>query len=124
MRKCKECGIIKEDSVFHSNGYQKNGNKKYKPVCGECYNIIRWRKHWERIGSIVGDVRCRKCGYDLNLSALEFHHKDKDKDIGISLCKTRSLKTLRREIGKCDLLCANCHRDEHNKDKRKTLIFK
>ena len=49
------------------------------------------------------------------MQALEFHHTDSDgKDFGISAKGyTRSWEEVRKELDKCILLCANCHREVH-----------
>jgi hypothetical protein len=54
---------------------------------------------------------CEICGYDRCLNALEFHHRDPTaKEFGIAMRGiTRSIETVRREVEKCVLLCANCH---------------
>jgi hypothetical protein len=59
--------------------------------------------------------RCVRCGYDRCADALEFHHRDSsEKDFGIShRGYTRSWDKIREEIEKCELLCANCHREVH-----------
>lgn len=59
--------------------------------------------------------RCVRCGYDRCPDALEFHHRDSSKkDFGISSRGyTRSWTKIREEIEKCELLCANCHREVH-----------
>ncbi|VVB52829.1 Uncharacterised protein [uncultured archaeon] len=33
-----------------------------------------------------------------------------------------SIKTLEKEIKKCDVLCANCHKREHASDVRRQVI--
>ena len=60
---------------------------------------------------------CSKCGYDKNLAAFDFHHKDpKTKSFGIDARKfaNTSISKLKEELDKCVLLCANCHREEHH----------
>ena len=54
---------------------------------------------------------CCICGYDRCVSALEFHHLDREtKQLGIGeRGLAHSLETLRAEIAKCVLLCSNCH---------------
>jgi len=49
------------------------------------------------------------------MEALEFHHRDSSKkDFGISYRGyTRSWAKVLEEIEKCELLCANCHRETH-----------
>lgn len=62
---------------------------------------------------------CEKCGYDKNLSALEFHHKEpgkKESQLDIRTLSNSSMKWILEEFDKCKVLCANCHREEHNPD--------
>lgn len=60
-------------------------------------------------------LKCSRCGFD-NPAALDFHHKDpkvKDFTIGGAINQTLSIPRIKREIDKCEILCANCHRIEH-----------
>jgi hypothetical protein len=59
--------------------------------------------------------RCQVCGYDRCIEALEFHHLDpSQKDFGISYKGyTRSWDKVKEGVGRCILLCANCHRETH-----------
>jgi predicted HNH restriction endonuclease len=59
--------------------------------------------------------RCEICGYSRCPDALEFHHlDDAKKDFGISAKGyTRSWEKVKNELNKCQLLCANCHRELH-----------
>jgi len=58
--------------------------------------------------------RCTKCGYDKCIAALEFHHRNpSEKEFGFAVQQKRSYKRLAKELDKCDLLCANCHREVH-----------
>jgi hypothetical protein len=61
--------------------------------------------------------KCEICSYNKCVDALEFHHKDPAlKDFSISSKGyTRSWKTVKEELDKCVLLCANCHRELHAK---------
>ena len=62
--------------------------------------------------------KCVKCGYNRNWAVLEFHHSNGvDKDICISDLIHQAWKRIKEELDKCVLLCANCHREEHNPDK-------
>lgn len=54
--------------------------------------------------------RCAICGYDRHVAALEFHHLDPNaKEFGLAQRGAHSIDRLRDEIGKCVLLCSNCH---------------
>lgn len=58
--------------------------------------------------------KCEVCGYNKCISALEFHHKNGDeKDVSISALTNRTWNKLQKELDKCQLLCANCHRELH-----------
>lgn len=58
---------------------------------------------------------CDKCGYNKCATALEWHHPNNDKDGDPSVLLRRSLNKYLEEIEKCELLCSNCHREEHEK---------
>ena len=60
--------------------------------------------------------KCSKCGYNSCLAALEFHHKNNDKEDDVrSLIKNSSKQNVLKEANKCILVCANCHRELHSK---------
>jgi hypothetical protein len=56
--------------------------------------------------------KCQRCGYNRCIAALEFHHRDPaTKSFGLGQGCNASLKRCLEEAKKCDLLCANCHRE-------------
>lgn len=60
---------------------------------------------------------CSKCGYNKNYAALEFHHRDpktKDFQLDARSISNRAFKISLAEAAKCDLICANCHRELHH----------
>ena len=57
--------------------------------------------------------KCSLCGYNKFIGALEFHHKDpNEKDFGLAKANLSYEKAF-KEIQKCILVCANCHREMH-----------
>jgi hypothetical protein len=60
---------------------------------------------------------CEKCGYDKNIGAFDFHHTNpKERSISINartMAYAGNEQELLEELEKCQLLCANCHREEH-----------
>lgn len=58
---------------------------------------------------------CQVCGYNKCSRALEFHHLDPNtKEFGISKDgQTRGWTRVKKELDKCAILCANCHREVH-----------
>ena len=61
--------------------------------------------------------KCEICGYDKNITALEFHHmhpEEKSFQLDSRRLSNTSTEKIREEAGKCILVCANCHRELHN----------
>lgn len=65
------------------------------------------------------DLKCIQCGYDKCFAALDFHHrKPREKEYSIfTMFKLafieKNKKTFLEELGKCEILCATCHRERH-----------
>lgn len=58
--------------------------------------------------------KCKVCGYNRCLEALDFHHiKDKTATVNY-LRRNASIAKLEAEVKKCVLLCCRCHRELHN----------
>ena len=56
--------------------------------------------------------KCQICGYDKCPAALDLHHINGKKKFGIGdKGYTRSWKKVKKELDKCILVCANCHRE-------------
>ena len=61
----------------------------------------------------AGTNKCARCSYDKELVALDFHHLDKDTKSYTVSSKLQHLDSALKESQKCEILCANCHREEH-----------
>ena len=61
--------------------------------------------------------KCQMCGYDNCLAALEFHHIG-EKSFDISRAVSKEKEVLEKELDKCILLCANCHRIIHHEENK------
>jgi DNA-binding CsgD family transcriptional regulator len=58
--------------------------------------------------------RCEKCGYNKCIIALEFHHMNPlEKDFNIGKNSMLAWGKVKKELDKCILVCANCHREIH-----------
>jgi hypothetical protein len=58
---------------------------------------------------------CSKCGYKDHPAALDWHHTDDTKE-GI-VGRADSIAQAEREMAKCVVLCANCHRVHHAEER-------
>jgi|SRR5210317_2276533 hypothetical protein len=59
---------------------------------------------------------CKHCGYKKSLAALSFHHRnpeEKSFNLDLRSLSNRKWESILLELDKCDLLCANCHMEEH-----------
>lgn len=57
------------------------------------------------------EPRCQRCGYDRSIKALDFHHEDQEgKKFPVGL-RNKAYSERFEEARKCELVCANCHRE-------------
>ncbi len=119
---CRNCRKKLSIKKFGSNGKTPKGTAKYKPRCKPCNYTYELKIAKEKLKSIMGDLdllKCSACGYHKCFSALIFHHVDpSQKDRNIGHMRNYSEKKLKKEISKCDILCANCHIEKHEKLRR------
>lgn len=60
-------------------------------------------------------LSCSRCP-ESHPATLDFHHRDrseKDRSVSVMVARGMSKTSILREIAKCDVLCANCHRKLH-----------
>ncbi len=87
---------------------------------------IREQKLHTYILELKKESVCLKCGFPGKKYpfVLDFHHiGNKNFNIGAFDRHVTSLKTLQKEIDKCEILCANCHRIKtHAKTKYSRIL--
>lgn len=111
---CSACNRELPITDFYSNGYQPSGKKKYKSKCKNCQSIQDDSRKEAIILQVVGEYSCKICGYNKCKQALEFHHIDPTKkEYRIANLITHKEDTIIKELEKCVLVCANCHREIH-----------
>lgn len=90
-----------------------------KTKVGRAYRLraatAKYRRHKEWIDSYKIQRGCQECGFNKWPECLDFDHiNPRFKSFSISQELIRSKTALLREIEKCRILCANCHR-HHSK---------
>lgn len=118
-RVCPSCKNNKHVNEYYSR--RKNNCSGYCRDCVARDTIQRGRKLKLECIKYKGG-KCIKCGYKKCPAALDFHHRNpKEKDF--SLCKKYGCRKIneriKKELDKCDLVCANCHREIHFKQSTK-----
>ena len=134
MRKCLICKSEKKLSEFNKKSNRKDGLQTH---CRECNRKISRKyyhdnreKHLKEVAirkrkviknnqlkllEILKNNSCFICGFDNHL-ALEFDHIKGNKFKEIGRIKEYSWKTIQKELDKCQILCANCHRIKTHKE--------
>lgn len=111
MKVCPTCKESKSESEF----YKKTATR-LQSKCKYCFNnycIQRWiDKKKDAIEKMGG--KCLDCNGVFHYAVYDFHHL-KDKDLDWGKLRLRSQETIDKELKKCVLLCANCHRVRHIK---------
>ena len=88
---------------------------KNNPEKVEQYNKNRKKASVLRVlkfGEYKVLIGCSICGYSKCPEALEFHHPNQNKELGVTSRNFLSDEG-KKEIEKCILVCANCHREIH-----------
>jgi len=86
-----------------------------KRICSTCNtNLRRYRVKKMAVTYLGGS--CNRCDWSGDLSGYDFHHTDgKDFNLtGVSMAN-RKWGEVKKELDRCELLCALCHRLEHSK---------
>jgi len=113
-RAAREAGLTNASLVCprHGEGGHVRDSRGYFR-CRRCRQeaVVRRRRRVKEILVAEAGGRCRLCGYDRCVAALEFHHLDPTtKEFGVAQKgMARSIERLRAEVRKCLLLCSNCH---------------
>ena len=106
-KKCKKHGVCR---------HAKRADKKNVWICTKCNSErVTKRKRDIKIKCLnYKGNKCERCGYNSCVGALEFHHKiESEKDFTIAGNYLKAWGKLKRELDKCILVCANCHREIH-----------
>ena len=116
MKLCRYCNKSYPESAF--GVALTTPFKVYRRhKCRDCYRAAKYKlqvSYRDFINNYKKDFGCRDCG-NRDYRVLEFHHSGEDKEFNISDRAFKHIGSVRleKEIKKCILLCANCHRILH-----------
>lgn len=134
MKTCKSCCTEKTLDGFRARNRNKSGKVYYHTVCRECENVktrARHKKNYEanpqfycartiaskipirmRVIRYLKEHPCIDCS-NSDIRVLEFDHRnpsEKVDAVSSMIRKGRPWQAIEKEIAKCDVRCANCHR--------------
>ena len=127
MEEKKVCSVCSRElplSEFYSCG--KNG--KLRAECKSChrkYVSDMYAKRESEINEVKSSIGCAKCG-DCRPYVLDFHHinpRTKKRGVARYVANCNNMSDIEKEIGKCVVLCANCHREFHYLQKKNGITF-
>jgi hypothetical protein len=126
MKKCTKCNSTKSYSDFHKNKNKKDG---FQNECKECCKL-RDKNHYKKYGNakhvenqkkqalrnkeFINRYKklygvCVDCGIK-DWRVFQFDHlSDKKHNISDLVGAGMGLKSIKTEIRKCEIRCANCH---------------
>ena len=129
----KICSKCKTEKNFDEFLWKNKSKNQKHSVCAECYKDVR-KKSYDANAQYYKDksrkrrkehafqyeeykksLSCQVCGESESV-CLDFHHMDsskKDFTIGSRKHSSGNFETTIKEIEKCVVLCANCHRKVH-----------
>jgi hypothetical protein len=107
--------MASEESVreYNRQYYKQNREKLLKRQAEKNRRFSKTRRKW--LVDYKKTLKCVRCD-ESHPATLTFHHRedaDKQFEIGNAIKLGIGLDRLKAEIGKCDVLCANCHAKEH-----------
>lgn len=110
MKVCSRCKQEKDESEFYQ---RKNRSSGLTSMCTLEYMKEKRDTLMIKINKYKEDRGCANCG-EKRFYLLDFHHRNPDeKEFIISHHTRKTYENLLPEIEKCEVLCANCHREYH-----------
>lgn len=85
--------------------------------CAKCRNEKTTKHRKKRVIELKNRLggKCSICGYNKCMDALDLHHTNPlDKEFSFRERRSCSMERLIKELEKCILVCANCHREIHS----------
>ena len=112
-----------ETRRFYQKGYRKRYYEKHREI-----EVTRQKTREKMLVKwFVEFKKTQKCSMcpESDWICLDFHHRDsKTKRYSIAKMATTgcSKSLILKEVEKCDVLCANCHRKKHKKEYEDRLM--
>jgi|TARA_B110000444_G_scaffold257743_1_gene296897 hypothetical protein len=119
MNRCSTCRRLKEEDAFY---LYKNGKYRQK-TCKPCTSknlADQKRRIYKWVDEYKSAQSCQHCG-EKDERCLQLHHKDpttKKRSVAFLIGKGYIFKTVKSEVEKCEVLCANCHSIHHYEERR------
>ncbi len=128
-KKCRKCGLTKNESEFNFKNKKKRIRQHACKVCtrkaskdhydkAPRYYIEKRDRHRRKAQQWIKELKSRlrcECGED-HPACIVFHHNDpKEKELSIAVVVRYSwgIERIQKEVDKCTPMCSNCHNKLH-----------
>jgi hypothetical protein len=126
VKRCGRCGLVKALDEFTPKG---KGRQSYCRPCVSAYfreyyqknkatYVARATRYHRKIRALLREAKnkpCADCGRRFPYYVMDFDHRESEAKLcnlaELSCHQRISLAKLLEEIAKCDVVCANCHRE-------------
>ena len=128
MKKCIRCGETKPTEEFYWANKASGKRRSDCKTCRKAHRSERWANGSEKESNYAAKARrverareyiwslfqknsCADCG-EANPVVFEFDHTGTDKFMSVAqmVSQNYGLESIKREIAKCEIVCANCHK--------------
>jgi hypothetical protein len=133
MKTCRKCGVDKDESEFSKKKESLDGLQPYCRDCNSaqyeawysshkkqrvkyCTNLTAANR--KRLTQWYHELKtskpCKDCGQTYSPWVMEYDHigvQKKSRDVSKMVARNCSKEAILKEISKCELVCANCHRE-------------
>lgn len=110
---CKECSIKRANARQKANLPEILKARNEKADYFRKYKLDRKLKVRAWLKDLKESTPCADCMGQFPSECMDFDHRDPSKKVrGVAamIGAAQNLETIKAEIAKCDLVCANCHR--------------
>ena len=131
IKKCTKCKNEQPITSF----YKGNDRDGLRFWCKDCHNAdvkqrapTYYSKHhskrkrkenWDKVFALFGGRKCCDCGIESEGPIFDLHHIDAtSKYFTPSTRMHYNWDSIKHEVEKCILLCANCHRIRHWEERK------
>jgi hypothetical protein len=113
---CKECRKAIDKVYMNNEKSRLKINERAKRYAKRNPDKIKFRR--DRVSmrntlflyNLKKDIPCKDCGQIFHPVCMDFDHVRGEKIKGVGLMKNLKRERMLKEIEKCELVCANCHR--------------
>lgn len=117
--------FLAEKKLYHlahgeeKRAYAKNAKQRARNLKDPTYNRAQSKRHRDERRELLIALKnrpCEDCGVQYPRYILDFDHVRGTKifNLKLSCTRFRSINAIIAEVEKCDLVCANCHRERHH----------